>query len=106
MSKNLEKLHGVDRGHHWGGALARWGGGGAIGGGGSTVGVPSTSKNRPSHHKYKSAKQFEQALRALHARLALPVYPFLRTKRFLFIPFLRKKSQKRQTTKPVKRKIA
>ena len=32
---------------------------GEIVGGGSTVGVSSTSKNRPSHHKYKSPKQFE-----------------------------------------------
>ena len=48
--------------------------------GGSTVGLSSTSKNRPSHHKYKSQKQFElkqswKALRALNARWALPVYP-------------------------------
>ena len=40
------------------------GGGGVVaivggGGGGSTVGLSSTSKNRPSHHKYKSPKQFE-----------------------------------------------
>ena len=28
-------------------------------GGGQQVGVPSTFKNRPSHHKYKSPKQFE-----------------------------------------------
>ena len=41
-----------------GGATVRWGLG-AIVGGGSTVGVCSTSKNRPSHHKYKSQKQFE-----------------------------------------------
>ena len=27
--------------------------------GGSTVEGSSTSKNRPSHHKYKSPKQFE-----------------------------------------------
>ena len=33
-------------------------GGGAIVGG-STVEGSSTSKNRPSHHKYKSPKQFE-----------------------------------------------
>ena len=48
--------------------------------GGSTVEGTSTSKNRPSHHKYKSPKQFElkqswKALRALNARWALPVYP-------------------------------
>ena len=59
-----------------GGATARWGveaivgvgggggGGGATrggggGGGGVGGGVVSTSKNRPSHHKYKSPKQFE-----------------------------------------------
>ena len=41
-----------------GGAAARWGEG-AIVGRGSTLGVSSTSKNRPSHHKYKSPKQFE-----------------------------------------------
>ena len=42
------------------GATARWGGGGGgNSGGGSTVGVSSTSKNRPSHHKYNSPKQFE-----------------------------------------------
>ena len=44
------------------GATAWWGAVGAIvggGGGGSTVGVSSTFKNRPSHHKYKSPKQFE-----------------------------------------------
>ena len=41
------------------GALVRWGGGGGVRqkDGGSTVGVSSTSKNRPSHHKYKSPKQ-------------------------------------------------
>ena len=44
-----------------GGATAQWGGGGWWWGaiGGSTVGVSSTSKNRPSHHKYESPKQFE-----------------------------------------------
>ena len=30
--------------------------------GGSTVGVSSTSKNHPSHHKYRSPKQFELKL--------------------------------------------
>ena len=59
-----------------GGATARRGDGGNSGGVG---GVP-TAKNRPSHHKYKSPKQFElkqswKALRALNARWALPVYP-------------------------------
>ena len=51
-----------------------------MGWGGSIVGVSSTSKNRPSNHKHKSPKQFElkqswNALRALNARWALPVYP-------------------------------
>ena len=27
------------------------------------VGVPSTFKNRPSHHKYKSPKQFKTELK-------------------------------------------
>ena len=54
----------------------QWGGGG-----GSTVGVSSSSKNRPSHHKFKSPKQFElkqswKALRALNARWALAVISF------------------------------
>ena len=35
------------------------GGGGGVNMGGGEWGV-STSKNRPSHHKYKSPKQFEQ----------------------------------------------
>ena len=40
--------------------------------------MSSTSKNRPSHHKYKSTKQFElkqswKALRALNVRWVLPV---------------------------------
>ena len=34
-------------------------GGGCNSGGGSTAGVSLTSKNRPSHHKYKSPKQSE-----------------------------------------------
>ena len=48
-------------GHQWGAEATAWwgGGGGNSGGGGSTVGVSSTSKNRPSHHKYKSPKHFE-----------------------------------------------
>ena len=68
------------------------GGGGQRLGGWSTVGGgSSTSTNRSSHHKYKTPKRFElkqswKALRALNARWSLPVYPFLRTK-----------SQKRQT---------
>ena len=48
-----------------GGGVQQWGGGGssAVGGNsggraGSTVRVSSTSKNRPSHHKDKSTKQF------------------------------------------------
>ena len=35
------------------------GGGGVGNSGGSSVGVSSTSKNRLSHYKYKSPKQFE-----------------------------------------------
>ena len=35
------------------------GGGGNSGGGGSTVEGSSTYKNRSSHHKYKTTKQFE-----------------------------------------------
>ena len=42
-----------------GGQQCGGGGGGVIVGRGSTVGVSSTFKNRPSHHKYKSPKQFE-----------------------------------------------
>ena len=42
-----------DRGHS-----AR-GDGAIVGGAGSTVERSSTSKNRPSHHNYKSPKQFE-----------------------------------------------
>ena len=38
------------------GAAVLWG---TIFFGGATVGVSSTSKNRPSHHKYKSPKQCE-----------------------------------------------
>ena len=50
------------------------------GGGNSGVEVSSFSKNHPSQHKYKSAKQFElkqslKALRALTALWALPIYP-------------------------------
>ena len=37
------------------GATARWGAVVGV----STVAVSSTSKNRPSHHKHKSPKQFE-----------------------------------------------
>ena len=40
------------------GGQQRGGGMGAIVGG-SAVGVSSTSKNRPSHHMYRSPKQFE-----------------------------------------------
>ena len=42
-----------------GGGGSRGVGGGVAVVGVSTVGVSSTSKNRPSHHKYKSPKQFE-----------------------------------------------
>ena len=40
-----------------GGGNSGWGVVGG-GGGGPKVGVSSTFKNRPSHHKYKSPKQF------------------------------------------------
>ena len=49
----------------WGGgwgATGRWGaivGGGQQWGGGLGVGGSSTSKNRSSHHKYKTPKLFE-----------------------------------------------
>ena len=39
------------------GATSQWGGRGNSGRG-SKVRVSSTSKNRPSHHKYKSPKHF------------------------------------------------
>ena len=47
---------------------------------GADVGRVPTTKKRPSHHKYKSSKQFElkqswKALRALNARWPPPVYP-------------------------------
>ena len=78
----------------------RGGGVGATVGGGSTVGVSSTSKNRPSHHKFKSPKQFElkqswKALRALNAHWAVPVYPVFRDEK-----------SKASDKKLVKRKIA
>ena len=41
------------------GATARWGVEAIVGVGGQKRGCVSTSKNRPSHHKYKSPKQFE-----------------------------------------------
>ena len=58
----------------------RKGGRGGGNSGWSTVDGSSTSTNLPSHHKYKSPKQFElkqslKAARALNARWALPVYP-------------------------------
>ena len=70
----------------WGGATARWGVEAIVGVVGEGGGV-STSKNRPSHHKYKSPKQFElkqsgKALRALNARWALPVYPVFEDGKF------------------------
>ena len=54
-------VDGEERWQQWGGVQQRVEGAivGGGGGGGSTVGVSSTSKNRPSHHKYKSPKQFE-----------------------------------------------
>ena len=42
-----------------GGAGNSQGWGESTGGGGSGVGGVSTSMNHPSHHKYKSPKQFE-----------------------------------------------
>ena len=76
-----------------------WGGGGVNRGGGGG-GFVSTSNNRPSHHKYKSPKQFElkqssKALRALNARWALPVYPVFEDEK-----------SKASDEKSVKRKIA
>ena len=47
------------------GAIARWGGNSAAGAWGTKVGVniwgggSSNSRNRSSHHTYKSPKQFE-----------------------------------------------
>ena len=52
-------------GREGGWAAEGWGGNSAVGGGvgevvaGVNSGVSSTSKNRSSHHKYKSPKQFE-----------------------------------------------
>ena len=51
---------GADGEGGWGWETVGWGqqrGWGSGKCGGSTVGVSSTSKNRPSHHKYKSPKQ-------------------------------------------------
>ena len=46
--------------HGGGGVTAQWAGMREIvAGGGVNSGVSSASKNRPSHHKYKSPKQFE-----------------------------------------------
>ena len=52
---------GLMGGQHWvGGATARWGVEAIVGVGGQQGGGDvSTSKNRPSHHKYKSPKQFK-----------------------------------------------
>ena len=68
--------------------------------GGSPVSVSSNSKNRHSHHKYKSPKQFElkqsrKTLRALNARWTLPVYPVFEDEK-----------PKASDKKLVKRKIA
>ena len=78
------------------------GGGNSAGGRGvnSGGGVSSTSENRPSHHKYKSPKQFGlkqswKVLRALSARWTLPVYPVFEDER-----------SKASDEKSVKRKIA
>ena len=57
----FESSHGWECWQQWGGgggATAGWGRGWSNSGG-VTVGVSSTSKNHPSHHKYKSPKQFE-----------------------------------------------
>ena len=98
------------RGQQWGGVNSAVGGGGGEegfgqywgggGGGGSTLGMSLTSKNHPSHHKYKSPKQFElkqsrKALRALNARWALPVCPVFEVEK-----------SKASDEKWVKRKIA
>ena len=51
---------GLMGGQHWVGGQQRGGGGGENSGGmGVNRGGVLTSKNRPSHHKYKSPKQFE-----------------------------------------------
>ena len=86
------------------GLVNSWGGaprGGAIVGLGSTVQGSSTSRNRPSHHKFRSPKQFElkqswKPLRTLDARWTLPVYPFFEKE---------KKSQKRQTKNRLNEKL-
>ena len=67
----------MGRGEGGVGSTGMWGN---VVGVGVNSGVSSTSKNRPSHHKYKSPKQFElkqswRNLRAFNARSALPVYP-------------------------------
>ena len=71
--------------------------GAIVGGGGG-----SASKSHPSHHKYKSPKEFElkqsrKALRALNARWALPVYPVFEEKRQTKNRSSEKSHQKRPT---------
>ena len=83
-----------------GGATTRWGAVRAIAGEGSTVGVSSTSKNRPSHHKNKSPKHFE-----LNGAEKLEEH-IMPAGCYLFILFLRKNGQKRQTKCRSSEKIA
>ena len=68
IAKNAKKLQKstCTGGRLGGGGNTGGGGNSAVGGGGwgnrgegPTVGASSTSKNRSSHHKYKSPKQFE-----------------------------------------------
>ena len=81
------------------------GGNSAVGGrgnsgGGGQQGVVSTSKNRTSHHKYKSPKQFElKESRKAQEPLMLPG-------RYLFNLFLRTKASKASDKKLVTQKIA
>ena len=90
-------------GQQWVGGGQQRVGGGVRGnsGGGSTVGVGCLQPFfRPSHHKYRSPKQFElkqsrKALRSLNACWALPVYPVFEDQK-----------SKASDEKSVKRKIA
>ena len=59
---------------HWGGGNSAVGGVVAIVEGGVKSGGSSNSKDRPSHHKYKSPNNWT-AQTALNARWAIPVYP-------------------------------
>ena len=85
---NVATGGGVAPGSWWGQGVfnSKVGGNSPVGGGGKIAvvggqqwGCLQPLKNRPSHHKYKSRKQFElkqswKSLRALNSRWALPVY--------------------------------